>query len=140
MSLRTVLFCSQKEAQARAAWPGWAVISVTSAIASPADLQEGWTHVLRLAFDDIDVPEEPYVLFSEQQARSVIEFAAMCHGEKIEGILVHCSAGISRSAAIAKWIADRYQLPFNDKYMLYNKHVHTTLREERMLEGICNEK
>jgi predicted protein tyrosine phosphatase len=135
MALRTVLFCSQKVAQARPAWSGWAVISVTSAIASPADLQEGWAHILRLAFDDIDIHEEPYILFSEQQARNVIKFAAMCHSEGIEGILVHCAAGISRSAAIAKWIADRYQLPFNDNYMLYNKHVHTTLREEHMLEG-----
>lgn len=53
MPLRTVLFCNQKVAQARPAWAGWAVISVTSAIAAPADLQEGWAHILRLAFDDM---------------------------------------------------------------------------------------
>ena len=135
MPLKTVLFCSQKDAQARAAWPNWAVISVTSASTYPASLHDGWAYVLRLEFDDIDMPEEPFTMFSEQQARDVIEFAKMCHGEGVEGILVHCHAGVSRSAAIAKWIADRYQLPFPNKYMLYNKHVHTTLREEHMITG-----
>ena len=135
MPLKTVLFCSQKDALARPAWPGWTVISVTNAIASPVELKDGWEHVLRLAFDDVDTPMEPYIMFSEPQARNIIEFAAMCHSEGIEGILIHCYAGISRSSAIAKWIADRYQLPFDDKYFEYNQHVYMTLREEQMLIG-----
>lgn len=135
MPLTTVLFCSQQSACERAAWPGWSVISITGACSNPANLQAGWKRVLRLEFDDIDTEEEPYILFSEQQGREVIEFANFAATNGTEGILVHCYAGVSRSAAVAKWIADRYQLPFPDKYMLYNKHVYKVLREEHMLVG-----
>lgn len=135
MPLQTVLFCSQKVAQDRQPWNGFAIISITNSGDAPANLKEGWAQVLRLEFDDIDTAEEPFALFSEQHARCVIQFVCQCHKKEIEGILVHCTAGVSRSAAVAKWIADRYQLPFNEKYMLYNKHVHKVLREEHMLEG-----
>lgn len=135
MPLQTVLFCSQKAAQDRQPWGGWSIISITNSGDAPANLKEGWAQVLRLEFDDIDAEEEPLTLFSEQHARCVIQFVRECHKKEIEGILVHCMAGVSRSAAVAKWIADRYQLPFNEKYMLYNKHVHKVLREEHMLEG-----
>lgn len=100
--MRTVLFCSQKEAQARPAWPNWAIISITDYRTYPASLKEGWQRVLRLEFDDIDQPEEPYQMFTEQQAREVIEFVQDCTGSGIDGILVHCHAGVSRSAAVAK--------------------------------------
>lgn len=135
MPLSTVLFCSQKEAQERPAWPQWAVISITGSCTYPADLKDGWERVLRLEFDDIDTPEEPYQMFTEQQARDVIEFVQDCTQSGIDGILVHCHAGVSRSAAIAKWIAERYLLPFPSGYMLYNKHVFKVLREEHMLVG-----
>ena len=130
MPLQTVLFCSQKVAQDRQPLNGWAMISITNSGDARTNLKDGWEQVLRLEFDDIDTAEEPFALFSEQHARCVIQFAHQCHKEKIEGILVHCTAGVSRSAAVAKWIADCYQLPFNEKYMLYNKHVHKVLRDE----------
>lgn len=135
MPLRDIMFCSQKEAQARPAWPSWAVISITGSCPCPANLDPKWQAILRLEFDDIDWEEEPYQLFSEQQAREIIAFAKECAETGIDGILVHCHAGISRSAAVAKWIADRYRLPFPEKYMLYNKHVYATLREEHMIVG-----
>ena len=34
----------------------------------------------------------------EFHARAIIEFVTRCNDEKVEGILVHCYAGISRSA------------------------------------------
>lgn len=135
MPLSTVLFCSQKEAQARPACPSWAVISITGSCTYPTNLKDGWERVLRLEFDDIDIEEEPYQMFTEQQAREVIAFVQDCTLCGIDGILVHCHAGVSRSAAVSKWIADRYLLPFPSSYMLYNKHVYKVLREEHMLIG-----
>jgi len=55
--------------------------------------------------------------------------AALRDSHEVEGVLVHCHAGISRSAAVAKWIAEKYELPYPERYMLYNKHVYRTLRE-----------
>lgn len=42
----------------------------------------------------------------------------------VEGIIVHCRAGISRSAAVAKWICSQYQIPFDAKYLKYNDYVY----------------
>jgi predicted protein tyrosine phosphatase len=133
MPLQTVLFCSQSAAQKRTPWANWSIISITAACSYPANLKEGWKRVLRLEFDDVDRDEEPYILFSEQQARDIIEFVATAQKNGTEGILVHCHAGISRSAAVARWIADTYRLPFPASYCLYNKHVYAILREEHIL-------
>jgi hypothetical protein len=136
MPLATVLFCSKKDIQARPAWPNWAVISVSDTCSSyPVNLKPGWERVLRLEFDDIEFEQEPYQLFSSQQGREVIEFVQDFTLSGGEGILVHCNAGISRSAAIAKWVAERYLLPFPNRYDHYNKHVFNVLREEHMLVG-----
>ncbi len=136
MALQTVLFCSQKEIEARPAWPHWAVISIVGSLCEPVVLKGEWDRVLRLEFDDIDFEEDPYQIFTEQHARDIIQFVQEgVKDGKIEGVLVHCKAGISRSAAVAKWIAGRYLLPFPDSYALYNKHVHFTLRSEHMIIG-----
>jgi len=134
MPIKHVIFTSKNEAERRPAWHNWAVISV-SGFGSQANLKQGWYDILRLEFDDITEPEEPYVLFSEQQARDIIEFVEFCSDEKLEGILVHCFAGISRSAAVAKWISDKYDLSFPKDYDQYNKHVYQVLREEHLLKG-----
>lgn len=65
-------------------------------------------------------------LFNEQDAREIIKFVRD-NKNKVETIYVHCDAGISRSAAIAKFIAGIYNLEFPDHYMLYNKLIYTTL-------------
>lgn len=141
MSLKHVMFCSQKDAEKKASWGDWAVISVTSSCTYPANLKNGWWNVLRLEFDDIDIHEDPYQMFNEKHAREIIAFVRRCHesGGECTGILVHCTAGISRSAAIVMWISDRYRLPFTLGYSLYNKLVYQILREEHMLTGFEND-
>jgi hypothetical protein len=125
--MKTVVFKSRKEAEIVSAMPGWAVISINGL--DPARLQVGWHEVLRLEFDDIDVDEEPYILFGEYHARQIEQFVQRCNDNGLEGVLVHCNAGISRSAAVAKWISEKYGLPFPHGYMLFNKHVYRVLRE-----------
>jgi predicted protein tyrosine phosphatase len=128
--LRQVQFCSRKDAEAMPARRNWAVISITEPVSAfgPAKLQEGWHLVLRLEFHDIDVHEEPYVMMSQEMAKQIVDFARDM-AQEVEGILVHCNAGVSRSAAIALWIADEFDLPFNRAYQLHNKHVYKLLRE-----------
>jgi hypothetical protein len=80
----------------------------------------------------------------EFHARAIIEFVTRCNDEKVEGILVHCYAGISRSAAVAKWVSERHGQSFPAEYAEYNKHVYTTLLEEHLLkesgDGGCVDK
>lgn len=135
MPLKHVIFTSREAAEEKAGWSNWAVISISEPDCYPANLKEGWRGILRLEFHDIDRHEEPYVLFSEQQARDIISFVSRCQAGEAKGIVVHCKAGISRSAAVAKWIADRYGLTFPEGYSLYNKHVYRVLRDEHLLVG-----
>ncbi|MDE1941767.1 MAG: dual specificity protein phosphatase family protein [Betaproteobacteria bacterium] len=125
--LADVVFMGRIEAEAEPAKSDWVVISLSERDAEPAKLREGWRDILRLEFHDIDGPQEPYDLFSDDQAREIIRFVN-AHAPSVRGILVHCKAGISRSAAVAKWIAESYGLPFPVEYGRYNKHVYATLK------------
>lgn len=125
VALKSVLFMGRIEAEAEKPRANWAVISITEWGAGLAQLREGWGAVLQQEFHDIDEkkPDEPYVLFSEAQAQEIVRFVNMAEDKGLVGVLVHCKAGISRSAAVAKWIAGRYGLFFPENYGLYNKHV-----------------
>ena len=129
MTLKNVLFMGRIEAESEKPRPDWAVISITEQGADLARLQGGWGAVLRQEFHDIDAikPDEPYVLFSEAQAQEIVRFVNTAEDKGLVGVLVHCKAGISRSAAVAKWIAGRYGLFFPENYGLYNKYVFKLL-------------
>lgn len=124
--LSSVVFMGRIEAEAESAKSDWAVISISERDGEPAKLHEEWHSILRLEFHDIDKAQEPYDLFSGEQAMQIIRFVDD-HASKVRGILVHCRAGISRSAAVAKWVAIRYGLPFPESYSLYNRHVFAVL-------------
>lgn len=128
--LKQVQFCSRKDIEAMPARHNWAVISITEPVSAfgPARLREGWQLVLRLEFHDIDVDEEPYVMMTEEMAKHIVDFVRDM-AQEVEGFLVHCNAGVSRSAAVAMWIAEEFDLPFNRSYQLHNKHVYKMLRE-----------
>lgn len=134
MSIKHVIFTSQQSACNRHGWDNWAVISITDSGIHEAKLLDGWFAIHRTAFDDIDHHDGEYVLFNAFHALSIIQFLERCNEEKIEGILVHCKAGISRSAAVAKWIAEQHGLTFPQGYDQYNKHVYATLKEEYLLK------
>ena len=104
-----------------------------SAYCKPARLNEDtWKDILRLEFHDIDPghmnPDEPngYKIFDEEQAVMVLKFLRAYQDHAFIAI-VHCEAGISRSAAVSKFIAIIYSLQFPDSYSIYNKHVFSTL-------------
>ena len=123
--MKRVQFVSKASAEALQGRQDTAVISINGL--DPARLQNGWHSVLRLEFDDVDVAQDPYILFDTNHAVQIVVFTRECNASDVETILVHCNAGISRSAAVAKWIAERYGLPFPAGYMLYNKHVYNVL-------------
>lgn len=97
-----------------------------------------WTNILHLQFHDADdsgyfwsaigaLPHDA-VMFDEGHARSIIEWVDKVHKE-VDHIIVHCHYGISRSGAVAKFIAEKYNLPFNEQYKDYNKTVYKTLKK-----------
>ena len=96
-----------------------------------AELRSGWFAICRQSFHDVD-PDKgcivPHVLMTTHNALSIVEFVHRVAPD-VDGIMVHCKAGISRSAAVAKWIAEKYELPLEHRYESYNRHVYRLLKE-----------
>ena len=101
-----------------------AVISITSKGDDPACIPNGFSNILRITFDDLyeetmnvnvgSIPdaaiEGPLLwhnieLFDVHHARTILNFI---NNLECKNIIVHCHAGISRSAAIAKFISQFY--------------------------------
>lgn len=103
-----VNFVSRQQAEAFV--PGTGGFRHLISIADPdvkPTLHDGWAAVLPLSFHDLDAPAEsypyrmPYAVFpASQHCASVVDFARGCL-ERGENVLVHCEAGVSRSAATA---------------------------------------
>lgn len=95
-------------------------------------------NVLNLTFDDVSADEscgaggssvgDGYVLFDENMAR---EIAAFVDANKDASVwIVHCSAGVSRSGAVSRWLKDwlafKYGIEADNvdgKYAVPNAHV-----------------
>ena len=125
-----VTHVSRATAEAMAGQPTWGIISITDspvkgAMSNPAKLV-GWRDVFRLEFDDITHARDGYVLFSSNHARQIIRWAT--GHQDLDKIYVHCEMGISRSAAVARFIAVLFNLPFDHhRGRYFNQHVFDLL-------------
>lgn len=102
-----------------------------------AKLQPGWAEILRLQFNDVD-PEylanldesdrAGKVLFNEGHARKIVNWLNK-NKDKLGGLIVHCWAGISRSGAVAKFVADKLGLPYREGHDEFiNQHIYDLLQ------------
>ena len=90
-------------------FPNTAMLSITTPNMT-APLKEGWEHLLRVAFDDcetvlpiLDVKtgvSTDSVPFSEEMAESIIRFLKKLP-TTVDHLIIHCHAGISRSASVS---------------------------------------
>lgn len=64
----------------------------------------------RFIFEDIPYPIEGYTHFTEEDAKDIFQFVDRVK-DKVNTIVVHCEAGISRSPTVAYYIADRIGVP-----------------------------
>ena len=87
---------------------------------------------LPLNFDDTETPCAGLVMFDVEMAHRVIAVSGVNLDD--DGmLLVHCEAGMSRSAAVAKWLEHRhdYELWMHPEGVgtdaHYNRHVYRTL-------------
>lgn len=129
--VKRVKFVSRSQAENTLGIADCALISITepSSFLGFADLKEGWFEVLRTEFDDVDpatCSDQSNKFMSIHQARVIARFVDSV-APNVSAIMVHCKAGVSRSAAVAKWIAERYGLPFDHHYKYYNQHVYKLL-------------
>lgn len=111
-------------------------VAVISIISSPFNKIEGEYHwfeedknVLNLDFDDISESENELIAFSVEDARRVIKFVI---ANKDKDIYINCSAGVSRSQAITRFIVDNFPKRNNETnpdnpVISPNIHVLSTL-------------
>ena len=93
-------------------------------------------NVLRLWFDDVEhdlelspTNKESCRAFSQEQGKQVREFI---DNNKDKDFLVHCSAGISRSGAVGRFIVD-YLQGDREYFEKNNPHIHPNGRVSRIL-------
>ena len=132
--MKDIKFCGRWEAEQFESSMPWAVISITDPGSENARLStKNRVAVLRLKFHDLDRPYPGYEddLFTPSMAREVIEFVTTWR-PKIKTLLLHCEAGISRSAATAAFVA---KITFGEdaeyfKRAIPNRLVYRTLLKE----------
>lgn len=93
-------------------------------------LQNKINYVLSLQFDDIepgDYEEKYLVLMSKEDAKKIADFVNL-HKHNVNTIIVHCDAGVSRSAgvcaAIMKAITGDDMKIFNNKEFFPNIYCY----------------
>lgn len=77
--------------------------------------------VLNLFFDDVDPSRKGnnlrgYVLFNDRHAKKIADFVTK-NFEKFEDVMVHCSAGISRSCAVGAALGDFYRWQYDPEIL-----------------------
>ena len=117
----------------------FAVISIAT---RPIDFIELHTEnavgVLQLAF--LDTPHLVENCFSKEQAQAILDFVDWC-GDRIEVLMIHCEAGISRSPGVAAAIAHIKGGPGSEQRFFEgdfwpNHLVYRTILEEKYGKGV----
>lgn len=133
--IRSVDFTSRVKAEALQERDDLAIISITEPESSPAVLASREEKVLRLVFHDVDPGNEAtssWKLFDESHANQVIHFVRRLHAhDQSFDLVIHCKAGISRSAAIALFAASDTGCGFPRRLFagFANMHVMVTLEK-----------
>lgn len=126
---------SRAEAESRPGRGDWIVISVQDPGLDEPKLQPGWKAVLRLSFHDKEDMALARLMgiwrmFSVQDAQECWSFIT-AHANDATGLIVHCTAGLSRSPAIARAVAEHLALPVNDDWPRGNSLVASEMKSAR---------
>ena len=94
--------------------------------------------LLQMAFPDIDLPRKGFDPFTEDQANEVLDFTEM-YWKVAEVVMLHCEAGISRSAAIGAALHKIYVGGDNDQYWKWyrpNARVYSEMLKAAVKRGL----
>jgi predicted protein tyrosine phosphatase len=123
---RSVEFVSRSTAISRKGDSDTIVISINNSFDQVAQLQSGWKDVLVLQFDDVESFHPRYKAFHFEHANPMVEFLRKYEATASK-VLVHWLAGECRSAAVAKIVAQMYNLSFPKGYDLFHRRVYEVL-------------
>lgn len=131
--MRHIRFLPRRVAAAYRPEPGAVLISIHDRSEEPLTPQEGWAAVLVQRFHDTDGEQLGLEVFSDEQARALLAFVAS--HENCAELVVHCSLGQSRSAAVALYLSEKYDVPCYkeqarvtwENWRIYNRFVYRRL-------------
>lgn len=93
-----------------------------------------WYKGIMLVFDDVDTTDSKIIRnlqpITQDQCETICNFVQSLHHDELTlNLIVHCYAGVSRSAGVGKWINDTFklELPNYSNNMLYNRFVYRQL-------------
>jgi len=125
MTINQVFYASRELAESLVGNPYMAVISITDPGTPEAKLDPMFRHVLRLSFFDA-LPADEYLpapmpgLFDHLMARHIGDFVEELHSAPFEiSMMVHCEYGVSRSAAVALFVAAATGAPLRAREFAY---------------------
>ncbi len=136
--IRSVDFISQVAAELLPGRPLRSDVAMISILTPGArePILGDFKHFLRMEFHDVDDDSEPWVVFDAGHAKAVIDFVAQIHAsaEPLD-VIVHCKAGISRSAAIALYVESVSQCMFLRKEFTFYAN-RLIIRELEAVSGM----
>jgi len=131
MTIVSVQFLSVHEAEDYVPAEPTVAISIISPGRPDASLHASMADVLRQYFHDTtpkDHNAAGTVVFSTEQAQQIVGFIRTHHAEpEPRHLLIHCEAGISRSAAVAVFAASECRVPLSGQFAFLNPWVLTRL-------------
>lgn len=121
MAIETVTIMNREEACLVQPTTDMLFISITCPD-EPAPIQDGYGGLLRVEFDDVDEKAMKDLLykgygwkftpFDNDHARKIVDFLENFHNTPYTfHLIVHCDAGISRSSAVGKFVAQWLDTP-----------------------------
>lgn len=126
--IKTVTILSHAAAEQYLPKIGEAIISITEPGAPLARLRSGWTDTLRVQFGDVEYNRQTIEyygpswqsvkgVFRAEHAHAIREFLQRVENNpRMSSLVVHCHAGVSRSAAVGTYAARRNNLAVSSSW------------------------
>jgi len=113
---------------------GFVLISITVALEELPKIPEECIDVLPLKFEDTNGKGDDRVYFSREHAKKILEFYHK-YKNKTKHFVVHCAAGMSRSAGVT---AALYRIHFNeDNEKYWTEYLPNTLVYRTIIREHC---
>jgi predicted protein tyrosine phosphatase len=87
--------------------------------------------LLQMAFADVDAGQGEFILFDDKKAKIIWDFVDSMW-DKVDLIMIHCLAGVSRSPAVAAAIAKDY---YSDDSLYFNEYCPNRLVYRTMIKN-----
>ncbi|WP_432263287.1 hypothetical protein [Cupriavidus sp. TMH.W2] len=105
-----IAFFNWRDIAYRDSNPNGVVVSIRNPGTEPPEFVPGWKAIYAETFHDIDSRYGDFKMMTLRQAVRLVGFIEQQAQEGIDEMAIHCHDGVSRSAAVAVFAAERFGL------------------------------